>query len=58
MNDLHHIATRAFVGVTFPILGAITSWQEHVEWSLRIASLIVGLLVGVISLVSILRNKK
>lgn len=56
MNDLH-IFLKGFVGVTFPILGAITSWQEHMEWGLRIASLAIGISVGVISLVSILRKK-
>lgn len=57
MNDIRDIAVRGIVGVTFPILGAITSWQEHFEWGLRVASLMVGITVGVASLISILRKK-
>lgn len=57
MNDIRDTAVRGIVGVTFPILGAITSWQEHFEWGLRVASLMVGITVGVASLISILRKK-
>ena len=44
--DIDH-ATKAFVGVASPLLGVITSLQEQVEWSLRVASLCVGLAVGI-----------
>jgi hypothetical protein len=44
--------TKAFVGIASPILGVITSLQEQVEWTLRVASLCVGLAVGIMSLVS------
>ena len=44
--------TKAFVGIASPVLGVITSLQEQVEWSLRVASLVVGLVVGIMSLVS------
>jgi hypothetical protein len=57
MSDVKELAFRAFVGVSFPIMGAVTSWQEHFEWGLRVASLLVGLAVGIISLVAIIRKK-
>jgi hypothetical protein len=44
---------KAFVGIASPVVGVITSFQEQVEWHLRVASLGVGLLVGVMSLMSI-----
>lgn len=47
---------KAIVGITSPVLGVITSLQEQIEWGLRIASLIVGLAVGIISLVSMIRK--
>ncbi len=47
---------KAIVGVASPIIGVITSLQEQIEWSLRVASLAVGLLVGLISLVSMIRK--
>jgi heme A synthase len=30
--------------------------QEQIEWGLRVASLVVGLLVGLLSIVSIVRK--
>ena len=44
------------VGTTTPVLGVITSMQEQIEWGLRVASLVVGLLVGLLSIVSIVRK--
>ena len=53
--DLEFFAT-AVVGTASPVLGIITSFQEQMEWHLRIASLVVGLLVGVLSLVGMARK--
>ena len=39
-----------------PLLGVVTSFQEQLEWYLRISSLVVGLAVGMISLVSMVRK--
>lgn len=47
---------KAIVGIASPVLGVITSFQEQIEWHLRIASLVVGLAVGVMSLVSMARK--
>jgi hypothetical protein len=38
------------------MLGLITSFQEQIEWHLRIASLLVGLAVGLMSLVAMVRK--
>lgn len=53
--DIDYIS-KAVVGIASPVLGVITSFQEQVEWHLRIASLMVGLAVGVMSLVAITRK--
>jgi hypothetical protein len=50
--------TKAFVGVASPLLGVITSLQEQVEWTLRVASLCVGLIVGIMSLVSMVKKMR
>ena len=50
--------TKAFVGIASPVLGVITSLQEQVEWSLRVASLVVGLVVGIMSLVSMVKKMR
>jgi hypothetical protein len=47
---------KAIVGVASPVIGVITSLQEQVEWTLRVASLIVGLIVGIMSLVGMIKK--
>jgi hypothetical protein len=37
------------VGVVAPTMGVITSMQEQVEYGLRVASLVVGLFVGLLA---------
>ena len=49
---------KAIVGTVSPVLGVITSYQEQIEWHLRAASLLVGLLVGILSLVSMVRKMR
>jgi hypothetical protein len=49
---------KAFVGIASPVIGVITSFQEQVEWHLRVASLGVGLLVGIMSLVSMVKKMR
>ena len=47
---------KAIVGIASPVIGVLTSFQEQVEWHLRIASLLVGLAVGIMSLVAMVRK--
>jgi len=49
-------ASKAIVGILSPVAGVITSFQEQIEWHLRIASLLVGLAVGILSLVAMVRK--
>jgi hypothetical protein len=55
--DLDYIF-KAIVGVASPLVGVITSYQEQLEWHLRVASLCVGLAVGVMSLVSMAKKMR
>jgi len=55
--DLDYVS-KAIIGTASPLLGVITSYQEQIEWHLRFASLLVGLLVGILSLVSMVRKLK
>ena len=34
---------KGIVGTASPVLGVITSFQEQIEWHLRILSLLIGL---------------
>ena len=47
---------KAIVGVASPVIGVLTSMQHQIEWTLRVASLLVGLIVGVMSLISMVRK--
>lgn len=53
--DIDYVA-KAFVGIASPVVGVITSFQEQIEWHLRVASLCVGLAVGLMSLVAMARK--
>ena len=48
---LHGIA-----GTVAPALGVITSFQEQLEWSLRMTSLTIGIIVGLLSLFKLLKK--
>ena len=53
--DLDYVC-KAIVGIASPLVGVVTSLQEQIEWTLRVSSLVVGLAVGVMSLVSMARK--
>ena len=53
--DIDYVS-KAIVGMASPLLGLVTSYQEQIEWHLRVASLLVGLAVGIMSLVSMVRK--
>ncbi len=55
--DLAYVG-KAIVGMGSPLVGVVTSFQEQIEWHLRIASLLVGFLVGVLSLVAMVRKMR
>ena len=55
--DLDYIL-KAIVGIASPLVGVITSLQEQIEWTLRVSSLVVGLLVGLMSLVGMIRKMR
>jgi len=53
--DIDYVS-KALIGTTSPILGIVTSYQEQIEWHLRVGSLLVGLAVGILSLVSMIKK--
>jgi hypothetical protein len=53
--DIDYVS-KAIVGTVSPVLGVITSFQEQIEWHLRVASLLVGLAVGIMSLVAMVKK--
>jgi hypothetical protein len=55
--DIDYVS-KAIVGIASPVVGVITSYQEQLEWHLRVSSLCVGLAVGVMSLVSMAKKMR
>ncbi|MFM7181453.1 MAG: hypothetical protein ACKO2G_08320 [Verrucomicrobiales bacterium] len=53
--DIDYIM-KAIVGIASPVLGVITSLQEQVEWHLRVGSLLVGLAVGILSAIAMVKK--
>lgn len=51
-------ASKAVVGIASPVMGVITSFQEQIEWHLRVASLAVGLTVGIMSLIAMVKKMR
>ena len=49
---------ESIVGIAAPTLGFITSVQENVEYGLRIFSLLIGIVIGAISLYRLLKEPK
>jgi hypothetical protein len=52
----YELAFKSLIGMGSPALGVVTSLQEQIEWHLRVASLVVGLLVGLLTLLSLARK--
>jgi hypothetical protein len=48
---LHGVA-----GTLAPALGVVTSFQEQLEWGLRMTSLTIGIVVGLLSLFRLLKK--
>jgi hypothetical protein len=48
----------ATIDIASPVLGVITSFQELIEWTLSVASLIVGLMVGAMSLIAMVKKMR
>lgn len=51
-RDLAH----GIAGTVVPALGVVTSFQEQLEWGLRMTSLSIGIVVGLISLFRLLKK--
>jgi len=45
---------HGFVGTVAPAVGFVTSFQEQLEWGMRMTSLTIGIIVGVLSLAKLL----
>jgi heme A synthase len=45
-------------GMTGSIVAVVLPWQEHLEWGLRVAGAAAGLIVAILSIISLWRGLK
>jgi hypothetical protein len=50
-------AAHGIVGSVVPVLGLVTSLQEQIEWGMRVTSLGIGIIVGLISAWQLLKKR-
>jgi len=55
--DTSRDALHGIVGSVVPVLGLVTSLQEQIEWGMRITSLGIGIIVGLISAWQLLKKR-
>jgi len=55
MNDHLKNVMHGMCGTIMPAIGLVTSMQEQLEYGLRITSLIIGIIVGIMSLSKIIK---
>lgn len=48
----------AICGTVAPLVAVVTSYQEQVEYSMRIASMVLGMLASAIYIISLIRKMK
>jgi hypothetical protein len=55
--DTSRDALHGIVGSVAPVLGIVTSLQEQIEWGMRVTSLGIGIIVGLISAYQLLKKR-
>lgn len=51
------VAVKGIVGTVAPLLAVINSFQEQVEWYLRVTGLVAALVVSVLTIISFFKKK-
>lgn len=55
--DAKGAVVKGFVGTSAPFLAVLNSLQQDIEWALRIAGLLAGLAVSVLTIISFFKKK-
>jgi len=48
---------HGIIGTIAPAVGFVTSFQEQLEWGMRITSLTIGIIIGLLSLLKLLKKR-
>jgi hypothetical protein len=54
-QDIAHTLSNGIIGTATTVLGVLTSFQEDLEFWLRVLSLLVGLSIGVVTLWNLIK---
>lgn len=57
-TDAKGAAVKGLVGTAAPFLAVVNSLQQDIEWALRIAGLIAGLTVSVLTIISFFTKRR
>jgi heme A synthase len=58
IHDTISTTTNGVIGVLSSCFAVLTSFQEHLEWGMRIVSLFLGIIVAGITIYNLLKKKK
>jgi heme A synthase len=48
---------HGIIGTIAPAVGFVTSFQEQLEWGMRMTSLFIGIIVGLLSLLKLIKKR-
>jgi hypothetical protein len=54
----HQIASNGITGMAGSVLSVIATWQEQLEWWIRLSAGTVGLLIALVTLYRLLTQSK
>ena len=57
MNHHIHTISNGIIGVTASVCGMLTTFQQQLEWGVRMAGGILGIAVGIVTLYNLLRKR-
>jgi succinate-acetate transporter protein len=58
IHDTMSIATNGIVGVLSSVFAVLTTFQEQLEWGVRVTGGFLGIIVAGITIYNLLKNKK
>lgn len=56
-DDTQHTLTNGIIGAVASFLSVLTTFQEQLDWALRITGAGIGILIGLITLYNLLKKK-
>ena len=57
-TDAKGAVVKGLIGTTAPFVAVLNSLQQDIEWALRIAGLIAGLTVSVLTIISFFTKRR